>query len=229
MPDVFVSEVKNVKKKSEDEKTATSTQILNSSDPEKMIHRQELHSHSPLSSYCYFPDGVKFVAKDSNEKIVLFLRRHPITNAGWIIISVLMFMAPMVLSSFPLLSFMPDRFQFVAVLTWYLVTIAFTFESFLDWFFSVYIITDERLFDVDFVNLIYREISEANLDQIQDVTTKMGGVIRTLFDYGDIMIQTASEVPNIEFEAVPHPDQVAKILRELRVEEELEKIEGRVR
>jgi uncharacterized membrane protein YdbT with pleckstrin-like domain len=140
-----------------------------------------------------------------------------------------MFAAPMVLSSFPLLSFLPENFQFIAILAWYMLTVAYVFESFLDWFFSVFIITDERMFDVDFVNLIYREISEANLDQIQDVTVKMGGVVRTIFNYGDILIQTASEVPNIEFEAVPHPDQVAKVLRELRVQEETEKLEGRVR
>ncbi len=204
MPDVFVSEVKN-------------------------IERHELHTHSPLAAYCYFPDGIKFVSKDSKERIVLFLRRHPITNVGWILISILMFSAPMILDQFPLLSFLPDNFQFIAILGWYLITIAYTFESFLDWFFSVYIITDERIFDVDFVNLIYREISEANIDQIQDVTVAMGGVIRTIFNYGDILLQTASEVPRIEFEAVPHPDQVAKILRNLRVEEEQEKIEGRTR
>lgn len=140
-----------------------------------------------------------------------------------------MFLAPMVLSSFPLLDFLPENYKFVAILGWYMISIAYAFESFLDWFFSVYIVTDERIFDVDFVNLIYREISEANIDQIQDVTTAMGGVVRTLFNYGDVFIQTASEIPRIEFEAVPHPDQVAKILRELRVEEEQEKIEGRVR
>ncbi len=212
MPDVFVSEQKNIKPKAP-----------------KEIHRQALHSHNPLAAYCYFPDNVRFVAKDSNERIVLFLRRHPVTNIGWILIVVLMFLAPMVLDKFPILEFLPENFQFIAVLVWYMVTIAFAFESFLDWFFSVYIVTDERIFDVDFVNLIYREISEANIDQIQDVTSAMGGVVRTLFNYGDILIQTASEVPRIEFEAVPHPDQVAKILRELRVEEEEEKIEGRVR
>ncbi|MDP1710029.1 MAG: hypothetical protein Q8L28_00200 [bacterium] len=210
MPDIFVSEQKNIKPHS------------------KPVERRELHSHNPLSSYCYFPDGIKFFAKDSNERIVLFLRKHPITNLPWIIISLLLFAAPMILSEFPLLSFLPDNFQFVAILAWYLIAIAYTFESFLDWFFSVYIITDERVFDVDFVNLIYREITEANIDQIQEVTTKMGGVVRTMFNYGDIYIPTASETPNIEFEAVAHPDQVAKILRELRVEEEKEKIEGRV-
>ena len=226
MPDVFVSEQKNIKphsKETEDKKSSETTPA------QDVIERHEFHSHNPFSSYCYYPDGIKFVGKDTNERIVLFLRRHPITNVPWIIISILLFAAPMVLSEFPLLDFLPDNFKFIAILSWYLIAIAYTFESFLDWFFSVYIITDERIFDVDFVNLIYREISEANLDQIQDVTVTMGGVVRTIFNYGDVFIQTASETARIEFEALPHPDQIAKILRELRVEEEKEKIEGRVR
>jgi len=220
MPDIFISEQKNIKP----------SHIKKAGDkPHKEIHSQALHSHNPLAAYCYFPDNIRFVAKDSNERIILFLRRHPITNLGWILIAILMFLAPTVLSSFPLLSFLPENFRFVAILGWYMISIAYAFESFLNWFFSVFIVTDERIFDVDFINLIYREISEANIDQIQDVTTKMGGVFRTMFNYGDVFIQTASEIPRIEFEAVPRPDQVAKILRELRVEEEQEKIEGRVR
>jgi len=99
----------------------------------------------------------------------------------------------------------------------------------LGWFFHVNIVTDERIIEVDFVNLIYREITDANIDQIQDVTVEMGGGIRTYFNYGDLIIQTAAEIPKIDFEAVPKPDMVAKVLRELRVEEEQEKLEGRVR
>ena len=220
VPDVFVSEQKNIKP--HQKKT-----VLDK--PGKEVHAHEFHSHNPLASYCYFPDSIHFVAKDSHERIVLFLRRHPITNLGWIVISILMFLAPTVLSSFPLLSFLPDNFQFVAILMWYMIAIAYTFESFLDWFFSVYIVTDERIFDVDFVNLVYREVTDANLDQIQDVTVRVGSVIRTLFNFGDISIQTAAEKPEIEFEAVPNPDQIAKILRGLRIEEEQEKLEGRVR
>lgn len=193
------------------------------------IHRLEGRSQNPLSAYFYFPERVKFSQKDSKEKIVLFLRKHPITNVGWIVLAVVMFLCPLVLEYFPILSFLPESYRTVAVLLWYAVSSAFTLEKFLDWFFNVCIITDERMFDVDFVNLIYREINEANLDQIQDVTVKMGGVIRTIFDYGDVYVQTAGEIPRIEFEAVPHPDRVAKILRGLRVEEEQEKIEGRVR
>ena len=121
-----------------------------------------------------------------------------------------------------------------AVLSWLIgsvsiIIIAFVFEEFLGWYFNVYIITDERVFDVDFINLIYREITDANLDQIQDVTVRVSGTLRTFLNYGDILIQTASETPQIEFESVPRPDDVAAVLRELRVEEEIEKLEGRVR
>ena len=79
------------------------------------------------------------------------------------------------------------------------------------------------------MHLVYREITDANIDQIQDVTVEVGSAIRTTFNYGDIIIQTAAQIPKIEFEAVPQPDRVAKILRDLRIEEEVEKLEGRIR
>ena len=138
-------------------------------------------------------------------------------------------MAPSILSVFPILDFLPANFQLVSVLGWYLITTAFVLESFLTWFFNVYLVTDERIIDIDFYNLIYKEVSDANIDKIQDVTYKMGGVVRTLFNYGDVLIQTASEVPNFEFLAVPMPDKVARVLQDLRIEEEQEKLEGRVR
>lgn len=218
MTDIFVAE-----------KEAITSGIFKS---EKKLHNNRKvkgHTCSPLSSFSYFPSGVKFVSKDSEEEIVLFLRRHWIVNVRWIVLSVILLFAPGILSSFPILSFLPDNFQFIAIAIWYMVVVAYVLESFLDWFFNVCLVTDERVFDVDFVNLIYREITDANLDQIQDVTTRMGGAIRTIFNFGDVIIQTAGEVPRIEFTAVPNPDKVAKILRELRVEEETEKMEGRVR
>jgi len=198
---------------------------------EKTTSREHLpgHTHNPLSSYDYFPDNIDFEIRDREEKIVLFLRKHPITNVKWILITVLFILAPFLLGSFPILDFLPSNFQFIAVLGWYLITTAFILENFLSWYFNVYIVTDERIIDIDFHNLLYKEVSDANIDKIQDVTYKMGGVARTFFNYGDVEIQTASEVPNFEFAAVPYPDKVAKILQELRIEEEQEKLEGRVR
>lgn len=188
-----------------------------------------MQERKPLASFLMIPEGIGFETKDNDEKIIMFLRKHGITNLGWILMGALLYTFPSLISLTTFLEGIPDNFRFVFFLIWYLISTAFVLESFLTWFFNVYIITDERIIDIDFYNLIYKEVSDANIDKIQDVTYKMGGVVRTLFNYGDIEIQTASEVPNFEFIAVPYPDKVVKVLQDLRVEEQQEVIEGRVR
>lgn len=187
------------------------------------------HNHNPLFCYSLYPDKAKFINEDPEEKVVLLLRRHPLTNLNWILLSIAMIVAPAFMSVFTFFELLPSEFQIVLIMIWYLVTSAFILERFLIWYFHVNIVTDERIIDVDFVNLFYREITDANIDQIQDVTVEVGGGARTFFGYGNVVIQTAAEVPKIDFESVPHPDKIARILRELRIEEEVEKLEGRVR
>ena len=221
MPDIFISGKEEKPKKKKDSIAKKPKKVSK--------HKLKGHSHDPLAAYCYFPDKVDFETRERKEKIVLLLRRHPITNVAWILIVILMIFAPLTLSVFPILSFLPSNFQFIAVLVWYLITTAFVLESFLTWFFNVNIITDERIVDIDFHNLIYKEVSDCKIDNIQDVTYKMGGVVRTIFDYGDVYIQTAAEVPAFEFLAVPKPSKVARVLQDLIIEEEKEKLEGRVR
>lgn len=197
--------------------------------PPRNRHHVFGHSHNPFSAFYYWPDKVWFETQEHEEKVVLLLRKHIITNVPWILLAGLFALAPFILQYFPLLSFLPAKFQFVSIIFWYLIVMAFILEQILSWFFNVYIITDERIIDVDFYNLIYKEISDAKIDKIQDVTYTMGGVVRTFFNYGDILIQTAGTVPNFEFLAVPNPAEVSRILQELRTEEEQEALEGRVR
>jgi membrane protein YdbS with pleckstrin-like domain len=186
-------------------------------------------TYSPLAAFFHYPRGVSFINEDPEEVIVLMLRRHPITNVAWVVTALFMLILPSFFTSFSLFVSFPLGYQVVIILIWYLITTAFVFEEFLSWFFNVNIITDERILDVDFVNLIYREMTDAKIDQIQDVTVQIGGAVRTFFNYGDVIIQTAAQVPRIRFEAVPRPDDVARVLRELILEEEQEKLEGRVR
>jgi uncharacterized membrane protein YdbT with pleckstrin-like domain len=222
MPDVFVAEEKKEPKEKNPSKTLSVLEILRSGKKPLIPSGLDGHSQSPFASFNFFPEIVKFTAKDPKERMVLFIRKHPITNLGWILISVILLFIPSLLGFFPILDFLPERFKLIIVAMWYLGIVAYAFEQFLDWFFNCGIVTDETVYDVDFTNLIYREISETDIDHIQDVTVRMGGVVRTMFNYGDVFIQTAGEVPRIEFEAVPNPDRVAKILRELGFREEQE-------
>lgn len=203
--------------------------ISKAKEAKPLVSELPSQKYNPISSYCKYPSNVKFAGTDAEERIILLLRRHWLTNVKWILTAVVLSIVPIPFVYFPILNFLPERFLVITVLFWYLVTSAFVLEKFLSWFFNVYIVTDERVFDVDFYNLVDRDISDANIEDIQDVTSSIRGAIRTSFDYGDIFIQTSAEIPELDFDAVPHPDEVAKILRDLRVEEEQEKLEGRVR
>jgi len=103
----------------------------------------------------------------------------------------------------------------MATIIWYLLTTAFIFENFLSWYFNVYLVTNERIIDYDFFNLLYKNTSDAELNKIQDINVQMGGLSQTLFNYGTVLIETAGEIPNLEFDLVPNPAYVVKVIREL--------------
>lgn len=172
-------------------------------------------SKSPLSALVASPNNISFETQGSDEEIVLLLRRHWIVNIPGMLLIVLLILAPLCLSFFPLLSFLPSRFRVIAIIMWYLFILSFLFEKFLWWFFNVYIITDRRVIDIDFHSLVYKEISEAELEKIQDITYKTGGFMSALFDFGTVFIQTAATEAQIEFEDILQPAKVVKILGKL--------------
>ncbi|MBU1085211.1 MAG: PH domain-containing protein [Candidatus Beckwithbacteria bacterium] len=184
---------------------------------------------SKLKMFNILPRKVKFETQEAKEVILVLLRQHWMTQISWIVTAGVMVLMPISLVWIPIISFMPSNFQVMAVMMWYLLTIAFVYEKFITWFYHVFIITDERVIDVDFYNLLYKEVSEAKIDNIEDVTYRQGGVARAMFNYGDVEMQTAGERQEFKIENVPEPHRVVKILNELKLEEEHEKIMGRVR
>lgn len=193
------------------------------------LSKEKRQSGHAFSAFCLLPSKVRFETQEAKEKIILLLRRHWFTQLKWIFTVIIMVFLPLVLNRIPLLDFLSDKGQLMAIIIWYLLVVAFVYEQFISWYFHVFIITDERVIDVNFYNLLYKEVSEAKIDNIEDVTYRQGGVIRALLNFGDINMQTAGEKREFAIEDVPLPGRVAKILNELKLEEEHEKIIGRVR
>jgi len=190
---------------------------------------KERHSHRALSTFSLIPGRIRFETQEAKEKVILLLRQHWLTQIPWVLWALTMVLIPLFLKWIPLLSFLSADYQLMALIIWYLLIIAFIYEQFISWFFHVFIITDERIIDVNFSNLIYKEISEAKIDNIEDVTYKQGGVVRAMFNFGEVACQTAAEQRQFVMENVPQPNRVVKILNELKLEEEHEKVVGRVR
>lgn len=217
MPDVFISN------KGEEKASHLSTH-----NPEKKffklpgkvdssVEKMQYHNHNPFSAFCIYPHKVGFMNQEEDEQVVLIVRRHFLTNVKWILSAIGIMFLPHILKLLDLFSFLPPNYQLVIDLIFYLLALTVVLQGFLSWFFSVNIITNRRVIDVNFDNLIYRRITDAETSHIEDASVIMGSVVRTLFDYSDVNIQTAAETEDIIFEAVPHPDKIAKILSDLRL------------
>lgn len=215
MPDIFISPEES---KIEPQNIPQEPSGVPATPPKTEAQRMEVpgHSHSRMSAFSLYPDDVDFETKANKEQIILMLRQHPIVNLRWIITSILLLTGPTFLNLFGVFSLLPAGFSLVITLSWYLVTSAYAIEGFLDWYFNVYFITNERIVDVDFYNLIDKRVSNAEIEKIEDVSYTTGGVIRTLLNYGDVFIQTAAEVSEFDFRAVPNPERAVKILDDLR-------------
>jgi hypothetical protein len=224
-----VEKDKRVDKKSEVEEGNVGKERKKHVKEYSEVMRGEERTKNPLAAFMVRPKSVKVDIQDEKEEVLLLLRRHVITNIPWVLTVLAMGLAPILLGFMPIFGFLPFKFQVMGVMLWYLLTIGVAIEGFLSWYFNVYIVTDERVIDVDFLNLLYKNISTAKIDTIEDVTVEMTGSWQSLFNYGLVLIQTAAEKTQFEFEYVPQPQKVAKFINEMMLEEEREKIEGRVR
>jgi hypothetical protein len=159
-----------------------------------------------------------------------------ITNLKWVVIVVAMVVASMFLSILPFFPLMRPEFQLMTLILWYLLTTAIALEGFFSWYFDLFVITDERIIDIDFKNLIYKNITATKIENIEDVTYSVSGAIPSMLNYGNVVIQTAGAVvtvhpqetqASIEMVNTPKPAMVARLINELILEEEQERIEGR--
>ncbi|MBI2010255.1 MAG: PH domain-containing protein [Candidatus Chisholmbacteria bacterium] len=184
---------------------------------------------NPLASFVIRPRTMRFETQQQEEHILLLLRQHPIVNVPWMVITILWAGFPTILPLVPGWSFLPPNFQAVGLLVWYLLAFGYVLENFLNWYFNVFIVTDERIIDIDFYSLLYKKLSSAKLVQMEDVTFTQTGILGAILDIGAISIQTAGERREFEIANIPQPRKVVLFLNEMVGQEEEEAIEGRVR
>lgn len=210
MADIFVAPNKKTATTVDTVKTAENT------EKNSGIQRlQENHIHA-LASYCQNPVGLHFKNQSADEPIFLLLRPHFITNVPWILISILLLFVPSLLSlvfaeASPL-AFLPDRFTLVYLMLYYFIVFSYAFISFIHWFYNMFIITDREIVDVDFSDLVYHDVAATNIKKLEDVNYTKTGFLRSLFDYGDLFVQTAGGKENLEALAVPHPGRAAQFI-----------------
>lgn len=98
---------------------------------------------------------------------------------------------------------------------WITLAFNFWFHSFLKWYLKLYLVTNLRIVNVTHKNILRRQITEASLNKVQDVTHKTVGLLSLMLNFGDVIVQTAGHQTLIHFRMVPRSRQIYKELNVL--------------
>ena len=177
---------------------------------------ENLHFYSSLS---YHPKKVKFENQEKDEEIVLLVRRDLITNVPWILTALILIFIPPLLFLFsdfitPFIQISPQT-QLVSILFYYLAIFGFILVEFTLWYFNVGLVTNIRIIDLDVSGILYKHVSETRLNLIEDVSYSQVGSVRSVFNYGDVLIQTAGTLANFEFDRAPEPARIVRVIADM--------------
>jgi len=167
-------------------------------------------SGTHLHSFFVKP-SIKFENQSDDEEILLMVRAHPITQLLCLFNSLIVFIFLFLVNYFFSNYFTFTQLVFLNLLV-IVIVLNFLWFNFLSWYFNLGIITNERVIDVDFSTVLYKETTTAYYNKIEDVTVKTGGFLASIVDYGNIFVQTAGTEANIEFMNIPLPSRVAETI-----------------
>jgi hypothetical protein len=73
---------------------------------------------------------------------------------------------------------------------------------------DIWVITNQRIIDSTKTNPFSLKMSTADLVNVQDMTVERDGVFRTMFNFGDIVCQTAAELQEFRMAGIPRPQEI---------------------
>ena len=146
-----------------------------------------------------------------DEEVLFMFRKHPVVMRKGLIFGML----AILLGTVPAL-IKPELSYFYGGLAVGLVLGGLVFmPSWIAWFYSVFIVTDQRLIQITQKGLFHRTVVDLTLAQIQMVNYQIAGLQETLLGFGTIMMQTY--VGDLVIHDVHHPAEIQKkILKILR-------------
>ncbi|HEX5797489.1 MAG TPA: PH domain-containing protein [Candidatus Saccharimonadales bacterium] len=153
----------------------------------------------------YFTDQL------DDEELLFIFRKHPIVMRKGLVLGLLALLAGTV----PSLLKPEYNYLIGGLAAGFVIGFLFFLPSYISWYYSVYIVTDQRLLQISQKGFWTRSVVDIGLSQIQMVNYEVAGFNQTVLGFGTIMMQTF--VGDLVIHDVHHPEKVQqKILKVLR-------------
>jgi uncharacterized membrane protein YdbT with pleckstrin-like domain len=149
-----------------------------------------------------------FEGQHEGEVLLFVFRRHVIAmRKGFYGLLI-----PFAVSSIPPLIWSSQLELFFLPIVGFVIGLIIFFYHFMMWYFTVYIVTNERIRQVTQKGFFGKDVVELRLSKIQNISYNIPGFSGEVFKFGTIVIQTF--VGDLVIHKVEHPNEIYNKLQD---------------
>lgn len=154
----------------------------------------------------------------TNEHIIGIFRKHWLTLAAEGFFLVLFAIVPFILAVLveTFLGYDVGKiigsYGTILTLVWILILWISFFLSWTNYNLDMWVLTNERLIDIEQLGLFSRRVSTLDLARIQDITIETRGLLGTLLRTGTVNVQTAGTERNFTIPNADHPTLIKELI-----------------
>ena len=150
----------------------------------------------------------QFDGQRDGERLLFVFRRHIIAmRKGFYLL-----LGSMALGSLPFLIWQDNLNLLWVFMGSFLVGLTLFFYHFLMWFYTYYIVTDQRIRQITQHGFFGKDVIELKLSKIQNISYNIPGFSGEMFKFGTIVIQAF--VGDLVIKNVEHPDNIYNKLQD---------------
>ncbi len=163
-----------------------------------------------------------FPGQRKGEEVLLLLKKHWISDLKVISIFIIFGLIPIIAYLFFVIKYFPsnianNQLMVLFIFSFYLLCVLLlTFIFWLNHELDIIIVTNLRVINHDQIGFLTRQVSEANLDQIQDIRGTERGLIETIFHFGKIEMRTAADVVIFSLHDAENPFENSRKVLDIR-------------
>ena len=166
------------------------------------------------------------ITLEKDEHIILEVRKHWFFLATEICLAIIFILLPILL--FPVLQGLGLQttlaslsLAFFVYSLWVLSIWVIVFIFWTNHHLNLWLITNQKIFNIEQHRLFKREVSVISYEKIQDITYHVSGIIPSILGFGDLHIQTAGTDRNFEIKGIKDPAYIQKKLNEILLRKEI--------
>ena len=161
--------------------------------------------------------SAEFEGLHNGEKVLLVFRRHIIAmRKGFYSLRI-----PMTIGALPFLIWQTNLDLLWIFVGGFVLGLILFIYHFLMWFYTVYVVTNERIRQITQRGFFGRDVVEISLDKVQSISYNIPGFSGEVFKFGTIIMRTY--VGDMVIRLVEHPSEIYNKLQDAVHEAESKK------